>query len=162
MKQISIKNKQGLIGWQAEMVDPSAWIADCIAQNLWGQPERWVEWSEGLDPSEILEEKEEILEEAVERIPEVMNDAGEIVQVEVEAKPAVVRKMVKLKAEYSVEITDISQEWELAEVLKKRKAEYPSPEEFLNAWFDGGDAALEELKQKRLEVKAKHPKPVGV
>lgn len=158
MKKIKVIEKSG--AWIEYINDGE--VIERLSQMGHGLPERWVEWSDGIDASEVLEEKEEILEEAVERIPEVMNDAGEIVQPEVKAKPAVIKKSVKLKAEYSVEVVDISQEWELQEVLKKRKAEYPSAEEFLNAWFDGGDAALEALKQKRLAVKAKHPKPVGV
>jgi len=57
------------------------------------------------------------------------------------------------------EITDITQEVELNKVLNARRAEYPSVEEFLNAFFDGGAAAIEQLRQKRLAVKAKYPKP---
>ena len=64
-----------------------------------------------------------------------------------------------LPAEYTVEITDISTEHALAECISKRKSEYPSAEEFLNAFFDGGETALAELQAKRLLVKAKYPKP---
>lgn len=64
-----------------------------------------------------------------------------------------------LPNEYTVEITDISAEYALMECISKRKSEYPSAEEFLNAFFDGGEAALAELQAKRLLVKAKYPKP---
>jgi hypothetical protein len=64
-----------------------------------------------------------------------------------------------LPAEYTIEITDISSEHALAECISKRKSEYPSAEEFLNAFFDGGETALAELQAKRLLVKAKYPKP---
>jgi hypothetical protein len=64
-----------------------------------------------------------------------------------------------LSAEYVVEIEDITAEHELDLVIAARKAEYPSAEDFLNAFFDGGDEALEELRQKRLAVKSKYPKP---
>ena len=64
-----------------------------------------------------------------------------------------------LPAEYTIEVIDITAEHELAECLAKRKAEYPSAEEFLNAFFDGGQVALDGLQQKRLEIKAKYPKP---
>lgn len=57
---------------------------------------------------------------------------------------------------YTIEIEDISQEHALREVIAKRIAEYPSAADFLNAFFDGG---LEELREKRLAVKAKYPKP---
>lgn len=63
---------------------------------------------------------------------------------------------VILPAEYTIEIEDISQEHALKEVIAKRIAEYPSPAEFLNSYFDGG---LDLLREKRLAVKAKYPKP---
>lgn len=40
-----------------------------------------------------------------------------------------------------------------------RRREYPTPEEFMNAFFDGGQTALDALQAKRLEVKQKYPKP---
>ncbi len=52
-----------------------------------------------------------------------------------------------------------SYEDELKECFDKRKSEYPSPEEFMNAWFDGGTQAIHDLELKRLSVKAKYPKP---
>jgi hypothetical protein len=71
----------------------------------------------------------------------------------------VAQKWVKLKAEYTVEIEDITAQHALAEVIAKRVAEYPSAEDFLNAYFDGGQAALDALQAARLAVKAKYPKP---
>lgn len=64
-----------------------------------------------------------------------------------------------IPADYSFEVTDISQEYALRECIKNRKAEYPSPEEFMNAYFDGGEAALQALGVARLAVKQKYPKP---
>jgi hypothetical protein len=58
------------------------------------------------------------------------------------------------------EITDITAEHALAEVIKNRVAEYPTPAEFMNAFFDGGESAIAELQTKRLAIKAKYPKPV--
>ena len=66
---------------------------------------------------------------------------------------------VMLPAEYTVEIIDITQEHALQECIKNRKSEYPTPEEFMNAFFDGGDEAVQALQAKRLEIKAKYPKP---
>lgn len=66
---------------------------------------------------------------------------------------------VMIPAEYTVEITDISAEYALKECIQKRKAEYPSPEEFMNAYFDGGEAALQAMGASRLAVKQKYPKP---
>ena len=44
---------------------------------------------------------------------------------------------------------------------KKRKIEYPEMAEFLDAWVKNDQSALEQYRQKCLEVKAKFPKPVG-
>ena len=57
------------------------------------------------------------------------------------------------------EYHSISYEDELKECFDKRKSEYPSPEEFMNAWFDGGTQSIHDLELKRLSVKAKYPKP---
>lgn len=135
MKKVSIIRKNGSSAG-AEMLDPSQWLADGIAGNWWGKPERWVlhkdeSMSEAYDEADVLEEK-----------------------IEVDEMRSV--KMVKLKAEYTIEIEDISKEHELREVIQKRIAEYPSAAEFLNAYFDGG---LDLLREKRLAVKAKYPKP---
>lgn len=64
-----------------------------------------------------------------------------------------------LPAEYTIEIEDITAQYELEQVIAKRKAEYPTPEEFLNAYFDGGQTAVDALQAKRLEIKTKYPKP---
>jgi hypothetical protein len=136
MKKVIVKNISNIQTHGAEMEDPQMWIDSCIKQNLWGKSERWVlhkdePMSESYDEADVLEEKTE------------EHDARSV-------------KMVKLKAEYTIEIEDISQEHELREVIQKRIAEYPSAADFLNAYFDGG---LDLLREKRLEVKAKYPKP---
>jgi hypothetical protein len=138
MKKVIIKNLAGVQTNGAEMEDPTSWIADCIASNVWGQPERWVPHKDeggSYDDADVLDE----------RLHEIL--------------PEVMQKQVKLKAEYTVEITDISAEYALEECISKRKSEYPSAEEFLNAFFDGGEQALAALQAKRLAVKAKYPKP---
>jgi hypothetical protein len=117
MKKVEIKNKDGVVTNRVILENPTMWIADCVASNVWGLPERPELDAEG-------------------------NPTGNT-----------------LPADYTVEITDISAEYALMECISKRKAEYPSAEEFLNAFFDGGEAALAELQAKRLLVKAKYPKP---
>lgn len=114
MKKVIIKDKDGVQIAGAEMLDPSDWIAECVANNSWGLPER-------------------------EELDEMGKPTGVI-----------------LPAEYTIELVDISQEHALRECIQKRMAEYPSASDFLNAFFDGG---LDLLREKRLEVKAKYPKP---
>lgn len=135
MKKVEVKNKDGVVKFGAEMLDPTEWIAQCIAGNAWGKPERWV--------TEVSDDE---IQEALE-VEEVEQADGTIV------------KRYKLPAEYEIQVTDISADWDLKICMAQRKAEYPSPEEFLNAFFDGGEEALNQLKEKRLAIKAKYPKP---
>jgi hypothetical protein len=44
---------------------------------------------------------------------------------------------------------------------RKRINSYPEMGEFVDAWVKGDEQALEEYRQKCLEVKAKYPKPEG-
>ena len=57
------------------------------------------------------------------------------------------------------QIEDITQEVALNQVMNDRKQAYPTPEEFMNAFFDEGEAGIEKLRQRRSEVKARFPKP---
>jgi hypothetical protein len=170
MKKVIINRKNGSTAG-SEMLDPTQWIADCVASNVWGQPERVVDDIEGTyDPADVLEEIDLIVIPAInpmlvsEAVPAVLDEQGatvtpEIPAVYTEAIPAVIKKQVKLKAEYTIEILDITEEYARQECIQKRKSEYPSPEEFMNAYFDGGEQAVAELQAKRLAVKAKYPKP---
>jgi len=136
MKKIIIKNKDGSERAGAQMLDPTQWVEQGISENWWGKPERWiVEDSEAYDPSDVLET------EAREGISGL-------------------KTWVKLRAEYTIEILDVTFEHALQECIQNRIRAYPSPEEFLNAFFDGPEIALELLRQRRYEVKAKYPKPV--
>jgi hypothetical protein len=63
-----------------------------------------------------------------------------------------------LPAEYTVEVTDITYESDLAACIAARIAEYPTAGDYLNAMFDG-KPSLDDLKAKRLAIKAKYPKP---
>jgi hypothetical protein len=177
MKKVIIKNKQGIQTHGAEMIDPTQWIADCIAGNYWGLPERIVDDVEGTyNPADVIEYLETeispeippyLISQEIEGSPAIVDEDGNVVQEEVlsspaiysEAIPAVTKKQVKLKAEYTIEIVDISQEHALQECIANRKAEYPTMEEFLNVFFDGKEEAMQELHARRLAIKNKYPKP---
>ena len=156
MKLFKVIEKDGSkIQYQGELS-----LLEKLSEMGHGKPERWVlhkdePMAEAYDDADVLEEE---MRELTPTIDAVLDEQG----VEVSpAIPAVMQKRVKLKAEYSIEITDLEQDpaWLLEQCLTKRKAEYPSAEEFLNAFFDGGDEAIQELLAKRLEIKAKYPKP---
>jgi hypothetical protein len=171
MKKVIIKNKEGIQTHGAEMADPTQWIADCVAGNVWGKPERIVDDIEGsYDPADVIEHIDLVIIPAIdpvlvsEAVPAVLDEQGNVVTPEVpavytDAVPAVIKKQVKLKAEYTIEIVDITDEHALQECIQKRKMEYPTPEEFMNAFFDGDEEMLQALQTKRLAIKQKYPKP---
>lgn len=161
-------------------------IIERLSQLGHGKPERWVlhkdePMAEAYDDADVLEEMVEEIQPAVDAVMELISPAIPAVDavldeqgVEISpaipavkagysevspAIPAVTQKWVKLKAEYTVEIEDITAQHELNECIAKRKAEYPNAEEFLNAFFDGGQDAIDELQAARLAIKAKYPKP---
>jgi hypothetical protein len=135
MKKVTIKNLAGVQTHGAQMEDPTAWIAECVASNAWGLPERIVlhkdePGAQAYDDADVLEEiieevspavdaVMELVSEAIPAVDAVLDDQGveispaspaiEAVYREVSpAVAAVVIKRVKLKAEYTVEIEDIT------------------------------------------------------
>ena len=72
---------------------------------------------------------------------------------------------VTLKAEYEITITDLTKDagWLLSECLRKRKAEYPTVEEIVEAlmekYGENRPEKFAELHAKRMAVKLKYPKP---
>jgi hypothetical protein len=52
-------------------------------------------------------------------------------------------------------------DFDAQDYYRKRINSYPELGEFVDAWVKGDEQALEEYKQKCLEVKAKYPKPEG-
>ena len=163
MKKIKVTEKSGA---SIEYINDGE-VLERLSQMGHGLPERWVPHK---DEGGSYDEADVIDERIVELVPEVplvpakpaVYDNGNLISEEVPevpAVPAVVQKQVKLKAEYSVEIVDISAQVALENCMAARKAEYPTAEEFLNAFFDGGEAGLEALRAKRLAIKQKHPKP---
>ena len=141
MKKVIIRSKDGTERAGAEMLDPTEWITQCVDQNVWGKPERWV-----------LEKSDPMAQEQY--------DDADVLETEARESESGLKTWVKLRADYTVEILDVTYEAALQDCISKRVRAYPSPEEFLNAYFDGGEVALDILKQKRFEVKAKYPKPV--
>ena len=154
MKKVTIKNKQGVIGWGAEMLDPTAWIAECIASNAWGKPERWVLhkdelMAESYDEADVLEER---IVEDMPAMDAVMDDAGAIVQ---EAIPARTHKEVKLRAEYTVEIEDITAMVELQSLSTEALRYLESTDWMIIREIDAGIPCPAEVKQARAEARTK-------
>ena len=71
--------------------------------------------------------------------------------------------LTPIKADEVQPLIEAKQQEEFAkeDYYRKRLYSYPEIGEFLDAWVKGDENALEEYKQKCLEVKAKYPKPEG-
>ena len=108
--------------------------------------------AETYDEADVLGE---FVVEIIPAIPALIGQNGEELE---PAKPAVTQKRVRLKSQYSVLIEDITAEFQAQQAIANRLKEYPSAEDFLNAFFDGGQPALDALQAKRLAIKAKYPK----
>jgi hypothetical protein len=157
MKKVILKQFNNEIGHAVVSEEKLSEMVAIYLDNYKGASERWVEAIEGTySQADVLEEKETLVTPGV---PAEVNELGEITK---EASPAIFVKEVKLKAEYTVDVIDLSSDYDyqLQECIKNRIQEYPKPEDFMNAYFDGGEVALNELRTKRLSVKAKYQKPV--
>lgn len=161
MKKIIVKNKQGIMTHGTETNTPNDWISYCLNHKYFGEDERIVDDIDGsYDPDDVIEKYSVTIKEPVIAYEMKPDENGVMVEVPFELEPGIYENKVKLKAQYTIEILDISYEHELNQVINNRKSEYPTMEEFLNAYFDGGEIAVQELQNKRLEVKAKYPKPI--
>lgn len=149
MKRIIIKNKHGHQTNGAEMIDPTEWIDSCVKSNVWGFPERIVDDIEGTyNEEDVLEKFQEIISPEIQ---EVMNDAGEIVQ---EFVPAVIKKQVKLKAEYSVEITDITAQIEQEKINAESLKYLQDTDWYIIREMDSGVPCPVEIKTARANARS--------
>jgi hypothetical protein len=154
MKKVIIKNKEGQQTHGAEMLDPQAWIAEGVAGNWWGKPERWVlhkdePMAEGYDEADFLEER--IVEDSP-AIDAVMDDTGAIVQ---EAIPAKTHKEVKLKAEYEISIEDITAQVEQEKTNAEALAYLASTDWLVIREMDAGIPCPAEIKAERAAARAR-------
>lgn len=158
MKKIKIVNHKNNRSFGAEIDNPTEWINDCISNNSWGKPERWVLVdSESYEQSDVLETEER----SFSYVDYELNELGHTVEVTKER----VKTWVKLRAEYTVEVVDLESDydWLLSEVHKSRVAEYPPLTELADAlyWKErGDDSKYEKYIQKCDEVKKKYPLPI--
>jgi hypothetical protein len=144
-----------------------------------GRPERWVlhkddrmPMAEGYDEADVLEERivedypaidPVLISEAIPGIPEVMDEAGNIVQAEIpetpavysEGMPAKTHKEVKLKAEYTIEILDISDQVEQEKQNAEALAYLASTDWLIIREIDAGVPCPVDVKAKRAEARSK-------
>ncbi len=119
MKRIKVFRK-GVLTNQVEEVasgyglkagEADLWLADCLAKNKFGKPERWVT---ALTPDEDITLALETRQ--VEVSPAILDDQG------VEVEPAKFVTEYKLAAEYTIEIEDVTSERERRRVNQESLA----------------------------------------
>lgn len=176
MKKINIYRKDRTLRSPNNIYeDPTEWINNCITNNSWGLPERWVRakeliennnpnepehwvWhSEYYEESDVLEKEERTFN----YIDYEVNELGHTVEVTKER----IENWVKLKADYIIEIIDLDQDynWLLSEVHRKRREEYPPLSELGDALYwkeNGNDSKYIEYIGKCDAVKNKYPLPI--
>lgn len=153
MKKIKVTEKSGRI-WEylndGEVVDRLHTLGH-------GLPERWVPHKDegGLyDDADVLDERIEILVPAVpyqEEVPAVYSGGNLIAEAipAVPEVPAVTQKQVKLKAEYTVEITDISAQLEQERINKESLDYLASTDWLVIREMDSGVPCPAEIKAAR-------------
>lgn len=171
MFKIKITERTGVVSeYQSEnVIDPS--------KMGHGQSERWVLAQEGQDEADIIERETrevspaieavlELVEPAVEAKDAVLDEEGNIIEPAVEAKeavykevspavPAVTEEWVKLRAEYQIEIVDISAQLEQEHINRESQEYLDSTDWMIIRELDAGIACPAEVRQARAEARAR-------
>lgn len=161
MKKVIVKNLAGVQTHGAEMSDPTVWISECVASNAWGLPERWVlhkDHGGSYDEADVLDEREIEIEPSAPFIPNVpaVYESGILIRDEIPAipeKPAVMQKQVFLKAEYSVEITDVTDELEKQKTNEEALKYLAETDWLIIREIDSGVICPADVKLKRQQAR---------
>ena len=173
MKNIKVYDKENkLISDENKYENENDFINHIVSTNYFGKPERWVlakELMENGNPeepehwmwhSEYYEESDVLQTEVRTRsyIVNEVNELGHTIEVQKDEKET----WVLLKADYTIEIIDLDTDydWLLSECHRKRKAEYPPMENYLDAIVKSDEVQKQDYIDKCLEVKNKYPKPI--
>ena len=145
MKWVIFKNLKGEVLAKTLTDSPADYIATCVSLNIFGvgasKQKKYNKWDE--KPAAKYDE-----ERVISEYDEILGYAGNM---------PIVERWVNLKASYTYEIVEQTSTEINAKIVESRVSEYPTIGDFLNSYFDG-HPTLEELKQRRLDVKAKYPK----
>jgi len=149
MKKVIVRNLAGIQTHGAQMEDPQPWIDACVAQNGWGRSERWIPASEAHDPADVLETEQREVQPAV---PAQLDEQSNVVVPEV---PAVMQEWVKLGAEYTIEIEDVTAQLEQERINREALEYLASTDWLIIRELDAGVACPAEIKQARAEARAR-------
>lgn len=155
MKLVRIHQKDQIR--EFKHAEPNDHINMCVAKNIWGLPERWVPHKdEGgfYDDADVLDERMAEIVPAVPFQPEIpaVYEGGNLISEAIPAVPevpAVMQKQAKLRAEYTVEITDISQQLEQERINNEALAYLASTDWLIIREMDSGVACPAEIKALR-------------
>jgi ribosome-binding protein aMBF1 (putative translation factor) len=103
----------------------------------------------------VLEEREVELQSAIPAQEELIDSYGNMLQPAIEAVPAVMLKQVKLRAQYTVEIVDITEEVEQQKINQEALAYLAETDWMVIRQMDSGEPMPAEVKAKRAEARAK-------
>lgn len=143
MKRYKVTDKTGAF---LEYIAPSP--LDWQRLGL-GKHERWVPATEPHDPADVLEQESRVSQPEQ---PAVIDENG----VEISpAIPAVMAVWVKLKAEYTVEETDITQQVEQERINREAQEYLDLTDWLIIRELDAGVPCPEEVKKARAEARAR-------
>lgn len=152
MIKVTIFSPQGIQTHGATMEDPSAWLAEGIANNWWGKPERWVRENEE-DISGSVETREVVIVPGRPEVSELDPVSGETIIIS-PAVPSITETEYKLLAEYSI----VQEDYEML-YQELRAKEYPDYRDYLDGIVKNDVTQIEKYISDCLAVKAKYPKP---
>lgn len=137
MKKIKITHKHNPIGWEEKLADSEAqaWVDQMIQAQAFGKPERWQlhkdePMAEAYDEADVLEEKTEQVD-------------------------GVDHKWVKLKAEYTVEVEDITAQVAQQAVNAEALAYLASTDWLIIREVDAGVPCPADIKAERAAARAR-------
>lgn len=137
----------------------NSWLSTFADETYWepcfGLPERWVAKDSEHDEADVLEEREVELSPAIPAQDELLDSYGNELQPAVEAVPAVTRKEVKLRAQYTIEIIDITEEVEQQKINQEALAYLAETDWMVIRQMDDGTPMPQDIKAKRAEARAK-------
>jgi vacuolar-type H+-ATPase subunit I/STV1 len=140
MKKVLVRNRSysdPAINWDRIVENAEDYLQELKTSQIAGKPERWVPASEAHDPVDVLETEQR----------EVRPAEGE--------QLAVMQEWVKLRAEYTVEIEDISEQLEQERINREALEYLASTDWLIIREIDAGVACPVEIKQARAEARAR-------
>ena len=134
MKKVIVKDLSGMETYSAQMEDPQPWIESCVAKNLWGLPERWMLHRSELG-SRPYEDSDVILDE-------MRPDSD-----------GSVHRWVKLRGQYTVEITDVTAQVAQQQINRDAEEYLTSTDWYIIREVDSGVSCPSDIRSLREQAR---------